>query len=492
MNPPLASDASLDLREARRYLPHAGELDLAAFARRQLAARRRFTDLRRFYREHPCRMARVHLLTSSAVTLGRFCAISASFDAIGDALQPVDAGGRPRSSAWARFADSCDEGRPLEVRDERWIEAHMLDMDALRARGLADAFAREARGHLGNPTWRLLGQHMDATLGARLIDGDALLGAIPPETAIAHGMAIALGRLFGAGGRLLARYAWETARAVLPWNARRGPSEVASYRSVAGCLLWSACTSWSAWKVYRRGARGWTRGAMAPGETWALLAPVLGDRVGEVDPLVVRFYSNPSHFEATASLEITTWPARFFSLLATVLVGQGLYERSTEPHAARFRVFRRADGSMHFVREIYPQGALRVFDSDFLVRDVGGRPTLFEVFVDDRVDVQMVVAPLEGGGLSILGRRILYRGVPLPEVGLEIEFQSTVDRAPAERPTLRIDGRLRMRPTSRLGRLLVRRLVRRPEDLGCIRYVVREAEGAIASPAVGAPDARDA
>src|ERR1700728_719478 len=68
VNPPLAPDASLDLREARRYLPHAGEHELAAFARRQLAARRRFTDLRRFYREHPCRMARVHLLTSSAVT----------------------------------------------------------------------------------------------------------------------------------------------------------------------------------------------------------------------------------------------------------------------------------------------------------------------------------------------------------------------------------------------------------------------------------------
>jgi hypothetical protein len=478
VSPSRAPDAALDLREARRYLPRAGGSELAAFTRRQGAARRRFTDLRGFYRRHPCRMARVHLLTASAVTLGRFCGLSTSFEAIGEALQPVDAGGRPRSPAWARFASACEEGLAWEVRDERWIEAHMLDMEDVRTRGLAEDFAREALDHPGDPTWRLLRQHMDATLGARLVDGDALVGTIPVETAIAHGIATALRRLLGAGGRLLARYAFETARAILSRSVR-GPAELASYRSVAGCLVWSSLSSWSAWKVYRRGARGWTRGHMAPGDTWPLLASVLGDRVGEVDPLVVRFYSNPSRFDATASLELNTWPARVFSLLATVLVGQGLYERSARELAARLRVFRRADGSMHFVREIYPRGVLRVFDSDFLVRDVDGQPTLFEVFVDDRVDVQMVVAPLEGGGLSILGRRILYRGVRLPEVGLEVEFQSTVERCETRGATLRIDGRLRMRPKTRLGRWLVRGFLRRPEELGRIRYVVRETAAAV-------------
>jgi hypothetical protein len=39
----VSSPARLDAREGRRYLPHAGDPELTAFARRQLAARRRFT-----------------------------------------------------------------------------------------------------------------------------------------------------------------------------------------------------------------------------------------------------------------------------------------------------------------------------------------------------------------------------------------------------------------------------------------------------------------
>ena len=44
-----------------------------AFARRQLRARRRLTQLLAFYRANPCRMARTQLLAACAITLGRFC-----------------------------------------------------------------------------------------------------------------------------------------------------------------------------------------------------------------------------------------------------------------------------------------------------------------------------------------------------------------------------------------------------------------------------------
>ena len=47
-----------DLREARRYLPLGDAAARDAFARRQLRARRRLTQLLAFYRANPCRMAR--------------------------------------------------------------------------------------------------------------------------------------------------------------------------------------------------------------------------------------------------------------------------------------------------------------------------------------------------------------------------------------------------------------------------------------------------
>jgi hypothetical protein len=462
----------VDLREAHRYLPAGEPAELSAFAERQVTARHRFTELRAFYRKHPCRMARIHMLTASAVTLGRFCALSATFDAIGEEHHPVDASGEPRSEVWARYRDACQEGLPWEVRDELWIEAHIEHTARARSQGLLDAFALEASAHPRDPTWRLLQRHMDLTLGARLIDRDAIVGRIPVETAIAQGIASTLRRLFGTGWQLLARYAVETARAVL-FIAQRSPPGVASYRSTAFTLLVSTVSSWSAWRVYRRGTTRQLRGRLAEGDTWPLLASVLGERVSEVDPLVVRFYSNPSRFDVTASLELRTWPARFFSFIATLVVGQGLYETSDAPFAARFRVFARTDGSMHFVRELYPDGTLRVFDSDFVVRTVNQRATLFEVFVEDRIDVQMAVEPVDHGGLSIRGTRIFYRGVRVPDMGLEVEFRSMA-LGDSEPGTLRIEGHLRMRPKTWLGRLLVFGILRRPEELGCIRYSARE------------------
>src|SRR4051794_11300314 len=78
-----------DRREAARYLRGGTPAELDAFARRQLRARHRLTHLLAFYRAHPCRMPRTHLLAACAITLGRFCGYSRTFDAIGEALTPI-------------------------------------------------------------------------------------------------------------------------------------------------------------------------------------------------------------------------------------------------------------------------------------------------------------------------------------------------------------------------------------------------------------------
>jgi hypothetical protein len=444
-----------------------------AFALRQLRARRRLTLLLAFYGQNPSRMARIHLLTAAAVCLGRFCGYSVTFDAMGEALMPVDDEGRPRTEAWAAYANACVDGRPRELRDEHWIVAHLEDMERVRREGKDRAFYAEADAHAHDPTWLLLRQHMQMTVDARLIDHAALAGAVPYETAIAQGMRLALVRIFTAGGRLLGRYARVTLRAlVLP--SRETVPGLVSDRRAALTLLTTSVTSWTAAGVYRRGVRTARHGARADaGDAWPLLAEVLGERVAEVHPLIVRFYSNPAAFDARAQLELRTVPARFWSFVATLLVGQGLYETQDAPFDARFQVFRREDGSMHFVRELYCRGALRVFDSDFVVRRVDGRPTLFEVFLDHGLMVEMDLTPLEGGGLSIRSRRVTLRRWPLPSFGLRVEFQSRVVLDPAGECALAIEGTLRMAPRTRLGRFVAHGLLRRPRDLGRIRYDVR-------------------
>jgi hypothetical protein len=462
-----------DLEEAAGHRPAALPAEQRAFALRQLRARRRLTLLLAFYRRCPSRMARIHLLTAAAVCLGRFCGYSATFDAMGEALMPVDGEGRPLTEPWAGYAKACADGRPRELRDELWIAAHVEDMERVRREGTDRAFYAEADAHPRDATWLLLRQHMQMTVDARLIDHAALAGAVPYETAIAQGMRLALFRIFTAGGRLLGRYAWVTARALL-LPSRETKYGLVTDRRAALTLLATSVTAWSAAGVYRRGVRGARHGARAEaGDAWPLLAEVLGDRVAEVHPLIVRFYSNPAAFDARVKLELRTLPARFWSFVATLLVGQGLYETQDTPFDARFRVFRREDGSMHFVRELYCRDALRVFDSDFVVRRVEERPTLFEVFVDHGLIVEMDVAPLTEGGLSIRSRRVTLRRWPLPSFGLRVEFRSRVVAEATGYDALTIEGDLRMEPRTRLGRLLAHGLLRRPRDLGRIRYDVR-------------------
>jgi len=157
-----------ELSDARKWLSVTSSVEaLQAFVLRQRASRRGVTLLADFYRAHPCRMARVHLLVASAVALGRFWGVSVPFARLGAAVLPVDSQGRPRTAAWASYARACEENFPLEIRDERWIDAHLQDATEARDAGLEAAFLAEVRAHDGEPLWRLLVQHLDRHVVAR-------------------------------------------------------------------------------------------------------------------------------------------------------------------------------------------------------------------------------------------------------------------------------------------------------------------------------------
>ncbi len=465
--PPPDAPLPCDLADAVRFVAAPDRLD---FARRQLRSRRRLQLLITFYAGAPCRMASVHLLAGHAITLGRFCGVSATFDAIGEELMPVDDAGTPRSPAWIAYAEAGAAKRPVDVRDELWLAAHVEDNERLRAKRLDVAFAAEAERHPAEPIWGLLRQHMDVTVGARLVDRSALAGLVAHETVLADGLLAALGRLVRTGWLLIARYVVEAARAVVT-PAREPERGLASYRRAALGLAYHFVTAWGAARVVRRGLRQRQRGREGTGDTWPLLDEVLGERASEVHPMIRDFYENPARFSVKAALELHTLPARLWSRVATLLVGQGLYEADAGEVDARFRVFRRADGSMHFVRELYCRGALRVFDSDFVVRE----SKLYEVFVDMGVSVEMDVQPLPGRGLSIRGVNVYRRGLRLPPVWLKVVFESRVIELPDGEEELHIDGHLRMQPDGPVGRFLAHKVLRRPEELGCIHYRARRA-----------------
>ncbi|NTX05904.1 DUF4166 domain-containing protein [Myxococcus sp. CA040A] len=408
-----------ELDEARTALPDAPLGELRDFAIRHRACRLSLSLLADFYRAHPCRMAKVHLLAASAVTLGRFWGVSEPFARLGAAVMPVDERGFPRTREWASYARACEDQLPLEVRDERWIEAHMRDVARARDVGYEAAFLEEARVHGHEPLWRLLVQHVEMTLGARLFDQPALAGAVPGETAIAHGLALSLSRMLSASWSLLRHYAFATVRALcLPrWRHDTG---LVDERRTAWLLLTSFITAWTAASVYRRGVKAVHRGQRArPSDVWPLLATVLGPDMSRVDPRVMRFYANPGAWGARASVTFASRTARLLAWMATRLSGQGLSEHGARTFPGRFLTFRRADGSMHFVRELYCDGVLRRFDSDFILRD--GR--LHEVFVEHGLDLELDVSVLEDGGIRLRGGTLRWHGLVLPPFGRGVEFR---------------------------------------------------------------------
>lgn len=460
-----------DIDDSCRFLLGSSDGFKAEFARQQLRARRRTTQLIQLYELYPCRMARLHILTSCAVTLGRLCGYSKEFDEMGELFMPVTPEGAPRTPEWAAYIQACEYGRPLEICDEQWIAAHMKDMTEIQNAGLDQTFYAAAARHSRDPMWNMVARHMEVTLGSRLMDSVALAGNVALETAIAHSLLIGVKRLFSKGRDLLRYFAKETARAiVLP--VREPARVLRSYRSTALTLIKSSVLAWAAYRIYQRGVKARDRGSERSDAHWPLLEQGLGSRVHDVHPLIVQFYGNPARFSADVSVRFSTLPARLGSIAATLILGQGLYEAGQEKIDSRFRAFRRQDGSLHFVREFYCAGRLRCFDSDFAIRDMNGSPRLFEIFSDLNLAVLMKMEPLQDRGLLIRGEHIFYRGVRLPSLGLQVEFCSRVVEK-TERPEIHIEGRLLMRPGSAVGGFLVRQLLRRPEELGSIRYLVR-------------------
>lgn len=461
MNEAIIQKATLDLREAERYLPRAGETAQNAFAERQFRARRRFAELKTFYNQYYCRMTRLHLLASCAVTLGRFAGFSETFDQMGEYFMPFDRENQPRTAEWKAFIEACEKNMPLEAREELWLAAHFKDLRTVRENGLYARFEREAAQNKDQPIWQLLKQHMDVSLGVRLLDSSAISGLLPYETAIADSLTLTVKKLFTAASRLVLLYTKESARAILNVSEPT-PENLYSYRRTAIEMTRYFLLSLSVSKIFRQGIRTRERGSVANDENWKLLETALGEKISQIDPLIREFYANPSRFDVTATLKLETLPAKIWSRFLTLLFGQGLFETDLEEIPARFRVFQRKDGSMHFIRELYCDGKRRIFDSDFVVRD--GR--LYEVFTDLKASVEMRVKPADGGSLSIESRQFLFRGRTMPSIGLKVEFKSR-----AANGTLKIDGHLLMKPKTRFGAFFAHKILRRPENLGSIHYV---------------------
>ncbi len=467
---------SSDLDEARRYLPHGFEAEHHAFAHRQLSARARLSRLLNFYERHPCRMAHIHLLTASSVVIGRFCGFSDTFNALGEAVMPVAEAGRPRSAAWEDYQKSCASGSSWTVRDELWLEAHAQDWKSLRQAGLDAAFFADAARHAGDPAWQLLERHAEMTVDTRQFEHLAREGQLPYETAISFSIGMALRQAAGRGWPVIRRYLVETLRALFGWAHETRPG-LPSYRRTALTVVRSFVTTWGAWKVYRRGLRIKNRGVCCQEVDWPLLETLLGDAVRHVNPLIVKFYGNPGQFTASASLTIHTLPLRVYSRFAALLLGQGLFEDQAHVIPARLRVFRRDDGSMHFIRELYCASALRVFDSDFVLRTMAGKPVLVEVFGDIGVQVVLDVEHRPNGGVAVVGKDIYWHGIRLPRTALRIEFTSQVCRDANNQEFIEVLGSLSMDPRTAFGRVLMYKVFRRPRDLGSIKYLLRYDEG---------------
>lgn len=452
-----------NLQEANKYLPNASESAHQEFIERQIRARLRLTLLKKFYGENYCRMTRLHLLAASAIALGRFCGVSKTFAEIGELLMPIDAENQPKNEDWRNYIKACQDNLPLEVRDELWLTAHFKDIETVRAKNLEAQFYEEAETHRNEPIWQLLRQHLEVTLGVRLMDKSAINGLIPHETAIADSLALTVKKLSTACLHLVGRYTKETTYAIFE-SSKNTPEDLLSYRQTAFEMIRNFLLSFGVSKIFRQGLRNRERGRVASDEKWILLELALGEKVNEINPLIREFYANPSRFDVTATLKLETLPAKLWSRFLAFLFGQGLYESDLEEIPAKFRIFQRDDGSMHFIRELYCDGKYRIFDSDFVVRE--GK--LYEVFTDLKTSVEMFVAPIENGGLSIQGVNILFYGRKMPSIGLNVEFKSRV-----EGELLKIDGQLSMKPKTKFGEFLAYKILRRPKNLGSIHYVAR-------------------
>jgi hypothetical protein len=149
----------------------------------------------------------------------------------------------------------------------------------------------------------------------------------------------------------------------------------------------------------------------------------------------------------TASVHLYHRMGIVLAWAGTLLVGQGMYEQHLDQVEARFRLFRRDDGSLHFVREFWCDA-------------------LLEVFQDLGVAARMRTEVLEDGGLAMTVVGLFVRGVPIPVAPAAVRFETRPDGQGG----LLVSGVLDLQPGSALSRLWFRRVMGLPERLGEIRY----------------------
>jgi hypothetical protein len=455
-----------ELRDAARFVsaPDA----IAAFVARQRAARLRVALMHAFYARYPCRMGQLHVLATAGIAVARFAALSEVYHVIGDLLLPVDRDGRPRNEAWAAYVAAFDEGRPADLLEERWLAAHLADMERVKADGCMDRFAAEVAANAGDPTWEDLAEHMALTLGTRVHDREALDGQLALETAIARALGTVVRRQVRTGARTVRTYVGAAIRATLhggPWVPPGLPSD----RALVCALVSSTIRVARITRVWRLGIRRRARGAEAAGGAgWSLspaLAAVLGPSVLRLEPRVADFFDRMGAWKLTASVHLYHRVGRWAAAFGTLLVGQGMYEQDLEEVDARFRLFRREDGSLHFMREFWCADEIRVFDSDFVVRDVDGRPTILEIFSDMGVAARMRTEVLPDGGLAMTVIGLFVRGIPIGVGPARVAFETR-----PEPDRLLVRGTLDLAPGSALSRWWWHRVMGLPARIGEIRY----------------------
>ena len=455
-------------------LRHVGVDQVEAYTRRQRAARARVSLMNAFYLRYPCRMGALHRLAAAGIALMRFAGLSEAYHQIGDRLNPVDDQGQPRTDAWRAYVAAFEEGRPADFREECWLQAHFLDMEGVRAEGWIEQFEAEQADHQGDPAWRMLGEHMAVTIGTRLEDRSALAGEIALETAIARSLGRVVARQWATGLGVVRTYVGRAVIATLrrgPWVAPHVPSD----RALVCALVRASASTVSVGRVWRLGRRRQHRGIEHPEAAWSMrpsLVGVLGQGLERVDPEVLTLFDAMHRFSMRASVHLYHRPTRWLAFWATLLVGQGMYEESLQEVEARFRLFRRADGSLHFVREFWCDESIRVFDSDFVLRDVDGRPTLLEVFGDLGIAAQMDTEVLDDGGLSMTVVGLFVRGVPVPVGPIRVRFETR----PVAPGRLAVRGSLEVVPRNAVEGWLLHRIGRLPSLLGEIRYAASLAD----------------
>ncbi|MEZ4241483.1 MAG: hypothetical protein R3F59_36105 [Myxococcota bacterium] len=442
--------------------------DAEAFVARQRAARLRVALLSAFYTRYPCRMGALHQLAGAGIAVARFAGRSPAYDAIGDGVMPVDRDGRPRTAAWQAYVAAFDEGCPADLLEERWLAAHLADMEQVKGEGWVEAFAAEHDAHRHDPSWDDLAEHMAVTLGTRVQDAEALSGRVALETAMATSLAAVVRRQLGTGLGLVRTFAWAAARGVVHGGPHVGPGLPSDRRLVWGLVRQTAALL-RITRVFRLGVRRRARGAAPPpGSAWSLapaLAAVTGDDHHRIEPRVADFFDRMDAWRTTASVHLYHRAGRWAAALGTLLVGQGMDEEDLVEVDARFRLFRRDDGSLHFVREFWCADAVRVFDSDFVVRDVDGQPTILEVFQDLGVAARMRTTVEADGGVTMAVVGLFVRGVPLGVGPVRVCFTT---RPEPER--LVVQGTLDLAPARPWSRWFWHRLLGLPARVGEIRY----------------------